>query len=137
MDERNHQELLMLYQVTVNDLFYFKTQQWVVSTYAFLLYAGLIGLNQSINTTTTIFEACILSVMVFGVFATAAIVLHKLQQSIDVRQARIERTRSHFSPQFQSAWAAKEKGKEYVRSIWFLNTAILVGASSVIYIIWR
>ena len=36
-------ELRLLYEVTVSDLTYFKTQQWSVANYCMLSYAALVG----------------------------------------------------------------------------------------------
>lgn len=39
-------DLHVLYQVTAQDLAFFKTQQWSITNYTFLIYAGVVGLDQ-------------------------------------------------------------------------------------------
>tara|TARA_R110002094_G_scaffold112491_11_gene109063 strand:- start:1155 stop:1568 length:414 start_codon:yes stop_codon:yes gene_type:complete len=137
MSDREHQELTMLYQVTVSDLSYFKTQQWAVATYAFLLYAGLVGAGEFVSKSITCYERTFMSFLCIAVLAAACTVIFKLQDSIAVRQARLEETKKHFGQPFHDAWKAKEKGKEYIRSVWFLYSAVVFGAIVVLYMAWR
>ena len=46
MESDKVEELRMLYQVTTQDLVFFKQQQWSVAYYALLLYAGIFGIGQ-------------------------------------------------------------------------------------------
>ncbi len=132
-----HQELLTLYQITVSDLSYFKSQQWAVSTYAFLLYAGLAGVREMAGPALETIEKAVLTSFVLAVLLAALAIIKKLKDSIDVREYRLEATRRHFGQKFQDAWHAKSKGKEYVRSVWFLNAAVIFGAVVISYSIWQ
>lgn len=134
-EERDHQELLMLYQITVNDLSYFKTQQWAVATYAFLLYAAIAGIREIMG--ALFYEKILLTIFVIAILSAALVVITKLQDSIVVRQARLDATKSYFGEKFKEAWDAKSKGKEYIRSVWFLHAAVLFGAIVLFYVIWR
>jgi hypothetical protein len=134
-EETDHQELLMLYQVTVGDLSYFKTQQWSVATYAFLLFAGLASVNEFLNNSVTQRENGFLILLAILVLIAALTVIKKLQNSIEVRQARLEELKKHFGAKFLSVWKAKEKGQEYIRSVWFLNAAVVFGAVVVSYLV--
>lgn len=136
-EESEHQELLILYQITVNDLSYFKTQQWAVATYAFLLYAGIGGIKELVSSPIGLIEKGILTAFAMSILLTAVVVITKLQDSIEVRQARLDATREHFGKKFKDAWGAKSKSNEYIRSVWFLHAAISFGAVVLTYIIWR
>jgi len=136
-EETEHQELLLLYQVTVNDLSYFKTQQWAVATYAFLLYAGIGGIKELVGSPIDSIERIILTVFAMSVLLAATIVITKLQDSIKVRQARLDATQEHFGKKFKDAWEAKNKTNEYVPSVWFLYAAVSLGAVVLLYLIWR
>lgn len=133
MNDHEHQELTMLYQVSVSELSCFKTRQWAVATYAFLLYAGLVGVGEFISQSMVIDERLLMSVLCIAVLSAACTVIFKLQDSIAVRQSRLEQAKIYFRELFQDAWAAKE----YIRSVWFLYAAVIFGAIVVLYMVWR
>ncbi len=128
---------MLLYQITVSDLTYFKTQQWSLTNYAFLLLAGLVGVDQLIGSSITVFERAILVILALSVAVAGIIVLAKLQRSIEVRQSRLGAARESLSPAFIAAWSAEPKGREYLHSIWFLRAAILAGATIVCWVVLR
>lgn len=109
--ETTREELRMLYQITVSDLAYFKTQQWSVTNYALVLMAGLIGVAQFLMPSFGCSDRIALIVLVAAVAISSAVVLFKLQHSIKVRQSRLKAARGNFSESFQQAWAAETKGK--------------------------
>ncbi len=134
----DHQaELRLLYQITVSDLAYFKTQQWSITNYAFLLLAGVAGLRQLLGSNIHDWERYGLCGLVATVAISGFIMLQKLQDSIRVRQSRLDATREMLSPIFDKAWATEVKGPEYFHSIWFLHGAIALGAIIVGWIILR
>ena|SRR5688572_22539829 len=132
----HREELMLLYQITVGDLSYFKTQQWAVANYAFLLLAGITGVHQLAGAVTS-FERIGLAALALSVAIVVLVVLTKLQTSIRVRQARLEATRKSFSLAFKDAWAAETKGPELVHAIWFLYGAVVLGALIVVWLILR
>lgn len=136
MNDQDHHELMMLYQITVDDLTYFKTQQWAVSTYAFLLYAGIVGVKELLGEQSDCTEKVVVSIFVVAVLIAGCAVLSKLQDSIRLRQKRLDATRVQFGKYFQAAWSAEIKGKEYIHSIWFLYAAVVFGSAVSVYIIW-
>jgi hypothetical protein len=125
---KNREELMMLYQITVSDLTYFKSQQWSLTNYVFLLLAGLIGVNQLLGHSAIIFERIALVVLACGVGLAGVLLLSKLQASIKIRQSRLDASRGAFSPEFIKAWSAEIKATEYIHSIWFLRAAVVVGS---------
>ncbi|UNK56275.1 hypothetical protein MNQ95_08805 [Pseudoxanthomonas daejeonensis] len=133
----SREELMLLYQITVSDLTYFKSQQWSLTNYAFLLLAGLIGVDQLIGPSITIFERSLLVFLAFSIAAAGITVLSKLQRSIEVRQARLGAARNSLSSAFIAAWSAEVKGREYLHSIWFLRAAIVAGAAIVCWVVLR
>jgi hypothetical protein len=52
---------MMIYQITVNDLAYFKSQQWSLTNHSSLLLAALVGTKQLLGESTTPFELTILA----------------------------------------------------------------------------
>ena len=83
------------------------------------------------------YERFLMSLLCVAVLSTACTVIFKLQDSITVRQARLIEAKKHFGQSFQDAWKAKEKGREYIRSVWFLYSAVIFGATVVLYMVWR
>ncbi len=134
---QNREELMLLYQVTVSDMTYFKTQQWSVTNYIFLLLAGLIGVDQLAGPTITSIERVALVVLAWSVALVGLLVLSKLQRSIGVRQSRLEAARQSFGEAFSQAWSAEVKGPEYLHSIWFLRVAVVIGAVLVSWLVLR
>jgi hypothetical protein len=127
-NQSTREELQLLYQVTVSDLAYFKTQQWSVTNYSLALLAGLIGVTQFLKPSLSSWDRFVLVALAAAVSIIVLVVLSKLQKSIEVRQSRLEATRANFSASFQAAWAAETKGREYVHAIHFLYTAVVIGA---------
>jgi hypothetical protein len=121
------EELRLLYELTVSDLTYFKTQQWSVANYSLLLFAALVATAQFLKPEPKVVERALLAFLAFLVATAAAVVLRKLQKSITVRQARLSAARAHFSRAFQQAWLAESKGSEYVHSVYFLFGAVCIG----------
>jgi len=132
--ETSTEELRMLYQITVSDLTYFKTQQWSVTNYTLALLAGLIGVAQFLKPVGCN-DRIILTALVITVTISSMIILFKLQHSIKIRQSRLDAARGNFSESFQQAWAAETKGPEYLHSIYFLHATIITGAFLAIWLI--
>jgi hypothetical protein len=127
LSERTHAELLALYTGTISDLSYFKTQQWTTTNYSFLLFASVVAIRQISGIQLVVIERTLLIGLVVFVAIAALVILQKLQDSIEVRQARLEYVRNQFGSVFNSAWSARTKGNEYVRSVWFLRLAVCSG----------
>lgn len=62
--EQDREELLVLYQVTVSDLAYFKSNEWSVTNYALLLMAGTAGVRQLLGPSIEMLERVVLSILV-------------------------------------------------------------------------
>lgn len=125
----DHEELRLLYQVTAGDLTYFKTQQWSVTNYSLLLYAGLVGVAQMLKPNFQSGDRALLVAGIAFAFTAALVVLYKLQVSIAIRQARLDAVREKFTNEFHLAWAAEKKGAERLHAILFLRIAVIGGAS--------
>lgn len=119
------EDLRLLYQITTSDLTYFKTQQWSVAYYCFLIHAGLVGVATAIAPLNTL-DKCALGGLATLAAVAALIVLAKLQTSIVVRQARLKALRAHFGPAFIDAWSAGVKGREYLHSVYLLYGGVII-----------
>ena len=103
-NENAHEELKLLYQVTIGDLEFFKKQQWLVTYYCILLYGALLALAR-----ITDLEKSLFYVTVGGVTFLSSILLLILEHSIGVRRDRLEAIRDEFSNEFKKAWKAGKK----------------------------
>ena len=112
----SHDELRLLYQVTVSDLTYFKTQQWSLTNYTMLLLAALVAAAQILRSSLSHLERYVVIGLSVATAVGALIVLAKLQDSIRIRQARLEKIRDGFSSAFNQAWTAEVKSRESFRS---------------------
>jgi len=135
-DSTEHQELLLLYQITVNDLAYFKSQQWSVANHCFLLFAALAGASRLLGDTITNFDLAAITILVFAIALVGLLVIWKLQRSIHVREARLVAARNQLSEVFKKAWSAKEKGESVIKVVWFLYLALIIGPLIVCRIIY-
>ncbi len=133
----SHEELRLLYQVTVNDLTYFKAQQWSLTNYTFLLLASIVAAAQILKFSLAPWERYFLIALAATAAVGALIVLSKLQNSIRIRQARLEKIRDSFSSTFIQAWTAEVKSREFFHAIYFLRTAVALGAVVVCYLVYR
>jgi len=128
---------MMLYEITVSDLTYFKSQQWSLANHAFLLLAALVGTSQLLIGAVRPWERIALTALVILVVAASQTLLSKLQDSIVVRQARLDAAREKLGLGFYETWAAKDKKTEYIHSIWILRGAILIGGLVACWILVR
>lgn len=124
---QHQEELRLLYQITVSDISYFKSQQWAVTNYTMLIFAGLIGISQMLKPTLVLWERCFLVSISLAASTAGFIVLRKLQRSIVVRQSRLVAAKDSFGALFKQVWAAETKGPEYLHSIYFLYATTFIG----------
>lgn len=131
----SQEELRMLYQVTVSDLSYFKTQQWSVTNYSLLIFTALVGVAQLIRPLAGPYERLFLVTLAVAGAAAGLAILSKLQKSISVRQSRLVAARDNFGEMFKQAWAAEVKGPEYLHSIYFLYVTVLIGGALTVWLV--
>ena len=126
MSTTDEDELRLLYQTTVTDLSYFKTQQWNVSYYVSLIQAALVGIAKLLLPKLSLADRSILGILAVLASIVALTVLGKLQRSISVRQSRLDAVRETFGSQFQRAWAAEHKQEDRLQSIYFLRGGVVL-----------
>src|SRR5688572_13586502 len=116
----------MLYQITVSDLSYFKTQQWNVTYYALLIEAAVVGFAKVLSPPLTMLDRCLLAFLSVAAAVAALFVLSKLQRSISVRQSRLDAVRRSLGEAFQRAWSAQYKEDHPIQSVYLLRGGIVV-----------
>ena len=135
-NSNTHEELRLLYQVSVTDLEFFKRQQWSVTNYALLLYAVVVGVAQLLTGDVSATEKLLLCLVATAVAILGSYILLMLNNSIDVRKARLAAIRKTFSTTFHSAWSAKEKPEEALSIYALLLAVILIGVIAVWWLVY-
>jgi hypothetical protein len=120
------EDLRMLYQITVSDLSYFKSQQWNVTYYALLIEAAFVGVGQVLGQSLTVSDRAVLCCLAVASAISALYVLGKLQRSISVRDSRLEAIRATLTEAFHRAWAARHKAEEKVPNVFLLRGGIVI-----------
>jgi hypothetical protein len=131
-----HEELRLLYQVSVTDLEFFKRQQWSVTNYALLLYAAIIGVARMLDGDVSRLEKLVLCSVATGVAILASYILWVLNNSIDVRKARLASIRKNFSAAFHNAWSAREKEEEALSIYRSLLAIVIIGMTAVWWLVY-
>lgn len=122
ISEHDREELILLYEVSVKDIAFFKKQQWVATNYAIALYVAIVALTHSLHPPiTSAHKVALFSFLLGTLLGGIAVVLH-LQHSIEVRRARLQNVRGHFGSPFAAAWGALPKKEN---SLHFLLLAVL------------
>ena len=123
LTSEERKDLHLLYQVTTQDLAFFKTQQWSITNYTFLIYAGLVGLDQLLKGSGT--TSVVLAVVALFAAASAIYLLWRLEISIKGRRARLTFIRGKLSDLFTEAWGAMNKEEPtFLIPITILGTAL-------------
>jgi hypothetical protein len=121
-------DLHLLYQETVRELEFFKRQQWIVTNYALLLYAGIVGLERLLADGPTRAERIVLTIAAVLIGGAGVYIIKVLNNSIDVRQVRLRATRMRLSTAFTEAFEAGRKPEEAMSVYWLLTLIVAVGA---------
>jgi len=107
INDNEREELLALYQVTTQDLAFFKSQQWAITNYVLVAFAAIVGIPQLAGSSV---GSCARLLLCFAATVTAVLgfwVLFRLKRSIDERRARLDRIFARLSSEFQNARGTK------------------------------
>jgi hypothetical protein len=105
-------ELRLLYSTAVAEIAGFKQQQWHVTNYGLLLYAGISSAPKLLGGSIGLLEQVILSTAALAVLIAGWILIGMFDESIRVRRERLTHIRSnYFSEEFRESWRAG-KSKE-------------------------
>jgi hypothetical protein len=135
LSDLDREELRLLYDISTRDLSYFKTQQWSVAYYSLLIDAGLIGVARLLEASRGVGQRAGLALLTALATAAALIVLFKLQNSIEVRQSRLDAARETFGDAFTHAWSAHYKHPERVHSVYLLYGGVALTAVLTIWLV--
>ena len=120
-----HSELLMLYTNSINEINNFKQQQWHVTNYAMLVYAGLFSLSRVVATHPS--TKLVLVGLILVTCFMACQWIYSLDTSIHARRARLDHIRiRHFTQAFRNARDAGPSVK--LEQCWFFILTLALGA---------
>jgi hypothetical protein len=131
------EDLRVLYQVTAQDLVFFKQQQWATTNYVLLVHAGLVAVTQSMQAKPVLWERIGISILSAVVGAVGMVLIAKLELSIKARRERLQHVRARLSPEFRDAWQTPAKAPDSPGTVWVLVSAMLVGVTIVLRLVWR
>jgi hypothetical protein len=129
-------DLHLLYQVSTADLEYFKRQQWNVTNYALLLYAGMVGIVTLLGKSVTQGERVLLCSAATVTAVAAFYILWVLNNSIEVRRERLEAVRGELSQGFREAWSIADKPEEALSVYRLLWMVVATGAAVVWWLVY-
>jgi len=109
LKDEERDELLSLYQVTTQDLAFFKSQQWTLTNYGLAALAILVGVPSYASTALSWNAKLCLGAALILVGILTIFVLTRLHFSIVERRERLERIYSKMSPAFQDARGSKPR----------------------------
>ena len=93
----------------MQDIAFFKKQQWVATNYGIALYVAVVAIASQLLATLTLAHKIVLLVFSLAVMLAGIGVVCHLQDSIEVRRARLKDIRERFGEPFQAAWGAMPK----------------------------
>jgi hypothetical protein len=132
---KKEKELHLLYQVSVQDLAFFKGQQWSITNYGLLLYAAIVAIPQT-KVTLTPCERLILCLIATALAGTGVYLLWKLERSIKARQDRLKKVFRTFTKTFCLAWRSKYKDPDAPTVSILLGSILILGALVVWWLVY-
>ena len=122
------EELRLLYQVTTQDLAFFKQQQWSVTNYVLLLYGAFFGISQIDSLKVASCERFVLCLLATALGVVGIWLVIKLEKSIKARRDRLDNVRRLFTKTFCIAWRSKHKAPDSSAIAYLLCTVMGFGA---------
>ncbi len=106
--DAERQELLALYQVSTQDLAFFKSQQWALTNYALVSLAAIVAAAQFDAVTYAPCIRLLLCVAAVLIAVVAIALLWRLHGSIVERRARLRRVYARLTETFRDARGTKQ-----------------------------
>lgn len=134
----NKDDLHLLYNVSAQDIVFFKQQQWRITNYALAIYAAIFAIAAIPHDwSISCVEKFLLGLIaIITAIATGVLVWH-LREAIEVRRCRLKCVREHklISDEFRECWRAKEKRDDQHVPL-LLYSAITSGLLVILWLLW-
>lgn len=128
----DHEQLRLLYQVSAQDIAFFKNQQWSATNYALLIQVALVYIAHQVLKRPAVWEMVFLIVAAWAATLAGLLVISRLRNSIVARRQRLDNIRPHFGDAFKRAWDVKKEADDIH---WLLQGAALLGAIVVTWLV--
>lgn len=125
---KTEEELRLLYQVSTQDLAFFKQQQWSVTNYVLLLYGAFFGISQISALKVASCERFVLCLLATALCVVGILLVVMLEKSIKARRDRLGNVRRLFTNTFCVAWRSKHKASDSAAIAYLLCTVMGLGA---------
>jgi hypothetical protein len=135
MAENNteQQEWHLIYQVSVQDIAFFKGQQWLVTNYGLLLYAAVVGIASLLRSSLTEAERWVLTALVWAIAGSALYMVWSLDRAIGAARARLAAARDRFTDNVRNTLDAQKQARCTPRAdVSVLLTIVLAVAGAII-----
>jgi len=131
-------DLWQLYKIVAADLSYLRTQQWSVTNYALLLFAGVIGIADLLRPDLVTSDRCVLVIVTLVVAGIALFVLRIVQGSMREQHRSLRSLRAEIARQFPTRWLPDDKDEERFHGVYLLQLAVVASAAIVCGLVtWR
>lgn len=142
MNDKTHSELLSVFNATISDISFFKTQQWSALNYIALINIGIVGVAKIFRDedafSTDIFS--ILFLVSFVLFLAGLHVLSELESSLKSKRERLERIVKEFSEEVQNniyQGMAQAHEKVTLVNLHYLILVLVFLADAWILFLWK
>lgn len=139
-NDTEQQEWHLIYQVSVQDIAFFKGQQWLVTNYGLLLDAAVVGIASLLDSSLTQTERRGLTGLVCGIAVSALYMVWSLHKAVTDARTRLETAGRRFGRNVCKALDDfKQPGSTRRAEVSILLTAVLFAAAAVTswLLLWR
>jgi hypothetical protein len=131
-----------MYKATTDNITFSKRQQWAITNYTVLVYAGLVGLAKTFTGGASTCERIIITIFAVGTGLCAALLLRTIQRDMGKVRNRLESIHNNFLSERERQLMHIEPygDKPWERGVWFYRAllgVVVLGAPLVIWSLWR
>ena len=138
-------EIRALYSASVSEVADFKHQQWRITNYGLLLYAGIASVPRLLGGQINIYEYVILVVAALAVHISGTTLIGMLADSIQGRRERLTHIRKkYFTDEFRDAWRAgksedltPDRPEEKIQLRMLFKGVFWIGLFTTLWYLWR
>lgn len=129
-----------VHKATLDNITFSKKQQWAITNYTVLIYAGLFGLGKSLGPIGSC-ERAIFVILAALTFVCSALLIIQIQRDTGRYRVRLQKIHDHWLTEEEKRIMDIEPyANPVLRGVWFLVALIVVsamGAGIVIYSLLR
>ena len=142
-NESEKSDLRLLYQISVDDIAFFKQQQWRVTNYAVISYVAVVAaasIARNAEHFLDVFEKPVMGALVVAVVFGAIYAIRSLGRSLQGARDCVDEIRPHLSPAFRECyevkWAKMDRSKRDLPFPYLFYGYVLIGAVIVGWVLY-